>query len=77
MSGECDKCGKHALECKCMFTIKAGKGVILPKIIKISIDKEYFIIKFKKIFDKWDYKLANGMDMYDAEEFFNDLINTM
>ncbi len=77
MSGECNECGEHCLDCKCMITIQPGQGISLSEPIKIFIDKEYFRNEFKKVFDKWDYKLANGMDMYDQEEFFNDLINLM
>ncbi len=77
MNGECDKCGEHALECKCMVTIHPGEEIAFPKPITISIDKQYFKNEFKKVFDKWDYELANGMDMYDEEKFLNDLINTM
>jgi len=77
MSGECDKYGKHILECKCVVTLKAGKGITLSGRTNIMVDKEYFRNEFKKVFKKWDYKFANGMDMYDKEEFLNDLIYTM
>ena len=53
------------------------KDITFPEPITISINKEYFKNEFKKVFEKWDYKLANGMDVYDEEEFLNDLINTI
>jgi hypothetical protein len=77
MSGECEKCGEHALECKCMITIQPEKNINLSESIKIYINKEYFRNEFKKVFEKWDHKLTNGMNMYDEEEFLNDLINLM
>lgn len=79
MSGECDKCGEHTLECKCIFILQEEVEITFcePKPIKISIDKEYFRDEFKKVFEKWNYKLGNGMDIYDEEEFLNDLLNTM
>lgn len=49
MSGDCDKCGEHCLDCKC------NEIRISPSIpLKISINKEYFRKKFTELIDK-DY----------------------
>ena len=78
MSGECEKCGEHTLECNCMITLQVGKEITLSEPIPIilSINKEYFRNEFKKVFDKWSYKLGTGLDIYDEDEFLNDLLNT-
>lgn len=44
---------------------------------EIKIDKEYFIVEFRLVFDKWQYELGVGMNIYKEEEFFNDLIDTI
>lgn len=42
--------------------------------MEVYIDREIIKTEFQKVFDKWDYKMANGFDMYDQENFLNDLV---
>lgn len=42
--------------------------------MEIYIDRDYVKAEFKKVLDKWDYKMSNGFDMYDQEKFLDDLV---
>ena len=42
--------------------------------MEIYVDKNFIKSEMKKVFEKWDYKMANGFDMYDQEKFFTELV---
>jgi hypothetical protein len=54
--------------------IYPGIGITLTEPLTISIDKKYFKEKFQIVFEKWEYDLGIGFDIYKEEKFFNDLM---
>ena len=43
--------------------------------IQLSINKDFFEKKIRAIFNKWEYTLGTGFDIYKEEEFFNEIMN--
>jgi len=71
MSGECDKCGEHALECVCIK--KEYKGIMTNK----SQDHPLLNIFIKYFLDSTKVLIDGDVEVYfsKAEEFTNSWLN--
>lgn len=73
MSGECEKCGEHYLDCICgLLDIKVSHTPVT-----FSLDKEEIRKKFLQVFKRWDDKLWGGLDEHEIEEFLDELMQTI
>lgn len=54
MSGECDECGDHALECRCMQWIKIDLQDDIPEPPFLLCDSHGFIYVGSTSFDYYD-----------------------
>ena len=55
--------------------IYPGLEITLTEPLTINVDKEYFELKFRKVFKKWESDIGNGLDMLQEKQFFNELMD--
>lgn len=90
MSGECDKCSEHAVDCKCdpfdrvhpmtpcrvCHNMDCTCSLIVSNGAPIAfyVDKEWVRERYKEIFKKWQQKLRLGIDEEDSSKIIEDLL---
>lgn len=89
MSGECDECSEHTVDCKCnpfdqvhpMTECRVCHRMDCTCSLIVSdgptafyVGKEWVRERYKEIFKKWQQKLRLGIDEEDSSKIIEDLL---
>jgi len=77
MSGECEKCSEHCLDCSCTDWNPYHTPTESIDDDMLAIPEEYWVEKLQPIFNDWSYHLEAGLTQEQRKQFMQEIIDAL